>query len=564
MPARSFPFAQTLLRFVTLLESQEMAHLRNGLNGLYRILFVIIFVSMLANAQVNVPTWHNDNSRTGQNLSETTLTPANVNTSQFGKLASLSVDGQVFAQPLYMPNVTIPNQGVHNVVYVATENDSVYAFDASANPATPLWQAAFANPSQGITAVPCADTGTCVIDPTYGITGTPVIDPASLTLYVVAFTKESGSYFQRLHALDLGSGAEKFGGPVVIKASVLGFGSGNVNGVVTFTPITQSQRPALLLSNGVVYISWASFGDLNVFHGWLMGYNATTLAQVSVWNDTPNGSDGGIWMSAGGPATDANGSIFLITGNGTLAPPYSSFQSGGFGDSFVKLSTTNGLAVADYFAPYNQTVLSDMDLDLGSGAALIPPTQGGPYPDEVIGGSKAGTIYVVNRDNMGHYNPYTNLTIQTIEGSVGGYYGGAAYWNNNVYLGGQADFLSMYSLTDGLLSTSPTHQSPSMYALGTTPSVSASGLTNAIVWAVERGASAGKPAVLHAYDATDISTELYNSSMNTKRDGLGGGTRFSVPTIANGMVYVGTSKTLAIFGLLPGINAVQPGTPNRF
>jgi hypothetical protein len=526
-----------------------------------RICWVVLGLAWLginspaAYSQVPVLTWHNDNSRTGQNLSETTLTTGNVNSTQFGKLATLAVDGQVFAQPLFVPNVAIANQGTHNVVYVATENDSVYAFDASGTPATPLWQSVFSDPGQGVTAVPCADVGTCVIDPTYGITGTPVIDSNSQTLYVVAFTKENGSYYQRLHALDLTSGAEKFGGPMLIQASVPGRGSGSVNGTVAFQPLIQNQRSALLLSNEVVYIAWASFGDLNDYHGWLMGYNAQTLARNSVWNDTPNGSDGGIWMGAGGPSADAAGNVFLVTGNGTLGPSLTLTQPEGFGDSFVKLTTTGGLAVADYFTPFNEAILAEMDLDLGSEAGLIPPAQGGPFPDEIIGAGKQGTIYVVNRDSMGKYNPNANLVVQTITGSSSGYYGGAAYWNGSVYIGGQNDFLDMYSLTNGLLSSSPTHQSPSSFALGTTPSISANGTSNGIVWAIERALAPGKPAILHAYDATNVSTELYNSGQNATRDQLSAGCRFSVPTIANGKVYVGTGKNLAVFGPLTASRA---------
>ncbi len=520
--------------------------------------------SLAAHSQVEVLTWHNDNSRTGQNLSETTLTTSNVNTTQFGKLATLAVDGQVFAQPLFVSNVAIVNQGTHNVVYVATENDSVYAFDANGTPATPLWQSAFTDPGQGITAVPCGDVGTCSIDPTYGITGTPVIDDTTLTLYVVAFTKENGNYFQRLHALDLTSGAEKFGGPMVIQASVPGRGTGSVNGTVTFQPLIQNQRSALLLSDAVVYIAWASFGDLNNYHGWLMGYNAQTLVRSSVWNDTPNGADGGIWMGGGGPSADGNGNIFLVTGNGTLGPSLTLAQTDGFGDSFVKLTTTSGLAVADYFTPFNEVILAEMDLDLGSDAGLIPPTQGGLFPDEIIGAGKQGAIYVVNRDNMGKYNPNADLVVQTVTGSSGGYYGGAAYWNGNVYFGGQSDFLSMYSLSNGLLSTSPTHQSPSSFALGTTPSISANETSNGIAWAIERALAPGKPAVLHAYDATNVSTELYNSGQNPTRDQLTAGTRFSVPTIANGKVYVGTGKSLAIFGPLTGSHALRQNITGKF
>jgi hypothetical protein len=252
---------------------------------------MLVLFSPAAQAQ-SVLTWHNDNSRTGQNLNETILTLTNVNSTHFGKKFTRSVDGQVYAQPLYVPSVIVPGKGTHNVVHVATENDSVYAFDANGAPTTPLWHRNFTNPGKGITAVPCGDTPKCVVGPVVGITGTPVIDGTSKTLYVVVFTKESGSYFQRLHAVDITTGAEKFGGPVVIQASVPGTGAGSVGGTITFDPLIQHQRPALLLLNGVVYLGWASFGDFDNYHGWVLGYQAATLARVAVFNDTPNGSQG--------------------------------------------------------------------------------------------------------------------------------------------------------------------------------------------------------------------------------------------------------------------------------
>ena len=358
---------------------------------------MLVLFSSAAPAQ-SVLTWHNDNSRTGQNLRETILTPANVNSTQFGKKFTRPLDGQTFAQPLYVPNVSIPGQGTHNVVYVATENDSVYAFDADGTPTRPLWQRDFTNSAQGITAVPCADIPACPVGPVAGITGTPVIGSASKTLYVVAFTKENGSYFQRLHALDITTGAEKFGGPVVIQASVQGTGAGSVGGTIAFDPLIQNQRPALLLAKGVVYIGWASFGDRDNYHGWVLGYAASTLQQVAVFNDTPNGSQGGIWQGGGGLAAGPCGNIFLQTGNGT----FDANTIGGvdYGDSFLKLSATGGLSVLDYFTPDNQATLDSLDLDLGSGAGLIPPKQSGAFPNEIISAGKQGIIYVVNRDHM--------------------------------------------------------------------------------------------------------------------------------------------------------------------
>jgi hypothetical protein len=451
-------------------------------------------------------------------------------------------------QPLYVPNVSVPGKGTRNVVYVVTENDSVYAFDANGSPAVPLWQRSFASPAEGITAVPCADLmpECAFFKPVVGITGTPVIDPTSKTLYVVAMTIENGTYFQRLHALDITTGAEKFRGPVVIKASVPGTGGGSVGGVITFDPFVQNQRPALLLLNGVVYISWSSWADnyASRYHGWVTGYAASTLAQVAVFNDTPNGRQGGIWQCGGGPSAPPGGNhIFLQTGNGTFDA-----NTGGvdYGDSFLKLSTTGGLSVSDYFTPDDQSTLDSEDLDLGIGAGLIPPEPASGKYAEIISAGKLSTIYVINRNGMGKFNPTRNNAIQTVTGSINGYRSSPAYFNNAVYYSGQSDFLSRYSLADGLLSTSPVSLSPTKYAVGSTPSISANGSTNGIVWAIDSFSTAGN---LHAYDASDVSKELYKSSQNPKRDTLPP-SHFAVPTIANGRVYVGTFNGLVVYGLL--------------
>ena len=496
----------------------------------------------------NVLTWHNDNFRTGQNLKETTLTLANVNSTQFGLKFKLSVDGHIFTQPLYVGSVSILGQGVHNVVYVGTENDSVYAFDADGSPTTPLWHTSFTGTE--VVAVPCGDTGTCEISPTIGITGTPVIDGTDKTLYVVAFTKESGTYYQRLHALDITSGAEKFGGPIVIQASVAGTGAGSVSGTLDFTPLHQNQRSALLLSNGVVYIAWASFGDLGEYHGWVMGYDAKTLVQKSVFNDTPNGSKGGIWQSGGGLSADSSGNVYLITGNGTF-----DVNTGGvdYGDSFLRMTST--LSVTDYFTPDNQLKLDDDDLDLGSSAGLILPKQSGSYPDEITGADKQGTIYLVDRDNMGKFHSGSNNVIQTITGAAEGYFSSPAYFDNAVYYSGRGDYLDRYTLTKGALSKTPTSKSPTTLAAGGTPSISANGSANGIVWVVDAKSTKGTTAVLHAYKASKVSNVLYNSQQNATRDTLGRGIRFSVPTVANGKVYVGSKSgstdSLYIYGLLP-------------
>ncbi len=521
-----------------------------------------------APANTAVTTYHNDNLRTGQNPNETILTTSNVTSSQFGKLVTYPVDGQVYGQPLFLPNVTI-NGSTHNVVYVATENDSVYAFDADQTTATaPLWKTSFLT-SSSVTPVPSGDVFTRYtnydISPKIGITSTPVIDPSTNTLYVVAMTKENGSqYVQRLHALDVTTGLEKPGSPTVIQASITGTGYDNSGGKITFNSKTEDQRAALLLVNGVVYISWSSFGDTDPYHGWLIGYSYTNSAlhQVAVYNDSANGSEGGIWMSGSGPSADSSGNIYMLTANGTF-----DLNTGGpdSGDSFLKLSTQNGLSVADYFTPFNQSCLSASDTDLGSGGALLLPDQTNTtYPHLVIGAGKEGRIYVVNRDNMGHYTQEANLncgstnqtTIDKVPqelspGAIGGLYGSPVYWASTsskwVYFGGNDDTLKAFQLTNDTLSSSPTSRTPESFNYpGVTPSISSNGTASGtgIVWVVGppnsctgNGCNPGGPGTLRAYDATNLSNELYNSGQNSSRDQLDSYTKFSVPTIANGKVF---------------------------
>ena len=487
-----------------------------------------------------VLTWHNDTERTGRNLQETILTPTNVNPTQFGKKFSVTVDDQIIAQPLYAANLAIPNQGTHNVVWVATENDSVYAFDAD-NAGPPLWQVSLGP------AVPCSDFGgTCAELNTVGITGTPVVDPTTQTLYVDAFTKENGNYIHRLHALDCLTGAEKFGGPVVLQGSVPGTGAGSVGGILTFDPFWQNTRPALLLVNGVVYISAATLHYGN-FHGWILGYDAKTLAQVAVFNATPNAMRGGFWGSGAGPAADPGGNvIYALSADGTFDA-----NTGGvdYGDSFLKLGTKAGLSVLDYFTPSDQATLDSEDYDLGAGGLVILPKEAGGSQPELIGSGKEGVIYVVNANNMGKFNPNSNNILQTLTGSAnicGGGAGTPAYFNHAVYYSGCNDTLKMFSVTNGLLSTTPVSQSTTLFQIGATPSISANGSTNGIVWIIK---SLGTGSALCAYDASDVSKFLYQSNQNIARDALGF-THFAVPTVAKGKVYIGTYNSLVVYGLL--------------
>jgi hypothetical protein len=493
-------------------------------------------------------THRNDNARTGQNLQEVILTPANVKPTSFGQLFSYPVDGQVYAQPLYMPNVTIGGR-LHNVVFVATAHDSVYAFDADNPGNTPLWQTSFINPAAGVTSVPSSDFPCSEIAPELGIISTPVIDPASGTLYVVAFTKENGTFLYRLHALSVNTGAEVGTGHVVIQASVPGTGDGNDGqGNVRFNAFQHKQRAALLLSNGMVYIAFAANCDTPPFHGWLLGYNATSLALLATFNDTPNGSDGGIWN--GGPTADTNGNVFVITGNGT----FDGRANNDWGDSFLKLAG-GALTVLDFFTPFNQADLQAADLDPGSAAPVLLPDQPVGPPHLLVSAGKEGRIYLVNRDNMGQFHAGSDSQIvQEVTGQLafdptwGSNGSTPAYFNNTIYFAANKDVLKAFSLVNGLLSTSPVAQGPAPFGfLGAQLTTSANGSDNGIVWALENN----NPAVLHAYSAANVANELYNSNMNPARDMLQQGDHFAVPTVANGKVYVGTVDRVSVFGQLP-------------
>lgn len=514
-----------------------------------------LVLTIAAAAQGAVTTQHNDNLRTGQNLNETNLTPALVSSGQFGKLFSQTVDGLVYAQPLYVPNVYIPGKGIHNVVYVASEHDSVYAWDADSNTganSTPLWQSSFINPSQGITTISSNDVN-CPdgVIPEIGITSTPVIDVTTNTIYVLVETKENGSFFHRLHALDITTGAEKFGGPTVIAGSVPGTGAGSSGGILTFDPLMHLNRPGLLLTNGGdVFMAWASNCDNPPFHGWIMSYSKTTLQQTGIWATTPNGSGGGTWMSGGGMATDGSDSVYLATGNG-------SFDISGtpvdFGDSVIRMTLGDaGVEVADYFTPYNQGNLNSGDVDVASGGPLLLPDQPGPHAKELIQVGKEGSIYVIDRTSMGHYNPQNNTQIvQNLTGQVGGMYGTPAYWDGNVYFGASYDALKAFSLTNGTLSPTPTSSSTLTFTYpGATPSISASGNNDAILWILQTDTQNNGNEVLRAYDATNLATELYDSNQNLSRDNPGGAVKYAVPTIINGKVYAGSASAISVYGNL--------------
>ena len=507
-------------------------------------------------------TYHNDNLRTGQNLNETTLTLSNVNQYQFGKLLSYPLDGMAYASPLYVASVNIPGKGFHNVVYVATENDSVYAFDADGLSASPLWQVSFLK--SGVTTVPCSDTGECGdILTQIGITSTPVIDSTSGTIYVVAATKEGAStWVQRLHALDITTGAEKFGGPVVLQGSVTGTGTGSSGGKVPFDSLRENQRPGLLLSNGVVYLAFGSHGDNSPWHGWVLGYNATSLQQQTLqYNATANGNGGGIWQGGGGLATDATGDIYFVTSNGDFDA-----NSGGvdYGDTVEKLSPSG--TVVDYFTPHDQQNMSANNLDLGAGGPVMlvdQPT--GSYPHLLITAGKNGTIYVVNRDNMGKYNANNdNQIVQSLPGVLpngsaeSGNFSTPVFFNSYVYFGAINDTIKAFQLTNGLLAATPASQTATLYQVrGASFALSANGSSNGILWALQNNGSSantdnvGNPGVLFAYDANNLGTELYDTTQAGSRDTLDLASKFSIPLVANGKVFVAGQTQLTVFGLLP-------------
>jgi hypothetical protein len=521
----------------------------NNLNS-YSIIAILAF-GLAAKAQMTTSQY--DNARTGAYLNETILTPRNVNPQQFGKLFTLKVDGDIYAQPLFLAGVQIPGKGKHDLLLIATEHDSVYAFDAYGNPSTPLWRVNLLK--DGATTIPARDVQCPFIAPEIGITSTPVIDAKSGTIYILARTKKEhalspNEYHQQLHSLDITTGAEKLSGPVEIQATAHGRGAGSTNGSLAFDPLRENPRAALLLSKGIVYLSWASSCDVGPYHGWIMAYDASTLKQKAVLNTSPDADDSGIWASNTGPATDKDGNIFVATGNGHFDA-----AKGGrdYGDTLLKLNFDGrSIKPADYFAPFNVDKLDSTDGDLGSGGPVLLPDQPGPHPHLAIIGGKEPLLYVVDRDHLGRYQAASNShAVQTIP-TKGGIYGSMAYWNHNVYLLSNRDSLRAFAVKDGKL----TFEAASTYQLedhSATPTVSANGNKDGIVWVLSSKGwnSPDRTAVLHASDASDVSHELYNSNQNAPRDAAGYALRFNIPTIANGHVYVGTKREVDVYGLLP-------------
>jgi hypothetical protein len=510
---------------------------------------------LTVNPATDVLSYHNDAARTGQDLTETILTTSNVNSAQFGKLGFYPLDGSIDAQPLYASNVATPTMGTHNLLIVGTENDSVYAFDADSG--ATIWQVTVLKAGE----TP-SDDPSGAGNPVIGVNATPVIDrniAPNGAVYLVAASKDgAGSYHQRLHALDLALGTELFGGPTEIQATYPGTGDESDGTNVIFDPRQYRERCALLLVHGVIYTTWASHYDTRPYTGWIIGYSESTLAQTSVLNVTPNGSSGAIWMSGAGPAADSAGNIYFLDGNGVFDSTLNSsgFPSDGdYGNAFIKLSTqANQLAVADYFETHDGIQQSSVDTDLGSGGAMILPDLddgSGHTMHLAIGAGKDGNLYVVSRDSMGKYDPDNDNIYQELVGVLpGGVWAMPAYFNNTVYYGPEGSTILAFTIANAKLSSTSTAQTTNKFPYpGATPSISANGTNNGIVWALEDST----PAVLHAYDAGTLS-ELYNSNQAPgDRDRFSDGfpaIRYMTPTIANGKVFQGASNGVAVFGLL--------------
>jgi len=509
-------------------------------------------------------TYHADRFRSGVNLQEFALTKSTVKSSTFGKVFKRVVDGQIYAQPLYVANLTIAG-AKHNVVFVATEHSSVYAFEADGRTTAPFWKRSFINPSAGITTI--SKPANALISPEISISSTPVIDISTSTLYVAVSTNENGSIVHRLHALSLTTGAEKFGGPIKIQGSVPGtYPALSVNGRVPFVPKQHLQRPALLLLNGNVYIAYGSNGDQLPYNGWLFAFSAQgtgVLHQVAVFCTSPDKGASAIWQSGDGPAADPSGNIYLATGNGAF-----DLNTGGrdAGNTVLKLALQSGALVRlDYFTPFNTADLTTNDLDLGAAGPILPPTQAGAAaPNLVIVGGKDGKIYSINRSNMGKFNSATNNDVQTLTlgnpEPTNGLFATPAALGTSIYFGEVNEPLERFIFSNGLLSTAPAAQTSTVFLYpGTSPMISSNG-SSSILWALDLHAYVGGtpdgtvntpgPAVLHAYDGSTLQ-ELYNSAQAGTRDTAGKALKFTSPTVANGHVYVGAANELDVYGLLP-------------
>jgi hypothetical protein len=527
-------------------------------------------------------TYHYDNARDGANTNEVVLTPANVNTNSFMRLFTYAVDAEVYAQPLYMANVSITGQGTHDVLFAATENNSVYAFDADSNAGTNgglLWHINLGT----------AATSTLfgvryhhnVLNPLIGITGTSVIDPVAGILYVDVFTTpvpDTTNGIHYLHALNISNGADLPYSPVVVAASVPGAGVDSSNGVVTFNANQEDSRPGLTLAGGMLFVGFGSFGDTDPFHGWVIGFNATNLRQLPQFTfaSTPNAKtnafgvnagEGALWGGGAGLCVDTYTNLYFEIGNGSFS---ANTDGGDYGDSFVKLSTTNQFVTADYFAPSNQASMAANDQDLGSGGPMLLPDSAGSaaHPHLIIGAGKEGTLYLVDRDNMGHFSAATNNIVQTAKSAIGGSFGTPAYFNHWIYYQGVGDVMKAFSITNGVMSASPVSKSKvTLGSLGYAPAISANGTSNAIAWVIDASAyqqgannnssdTSSGAAVLRAFNATNLSVQLYNSSVKAS-DKAPGTVKYPAPAVADGKVFVAGDFGVAVYGLATVLPAMS-------
>jgi hypothetical protein len=538
-----------------------------------------------AASALNVTTYHNDNSRTGQNLHETILTRANVNPSSFGKIAALPVDGVVYAQPLYVQNVKVSGT-VHNLLFVETEHDSVYAFDETTLSTTPVWSRSFLGDADlactDCTSLSYLNTEAPNIYPEIGITATPVIDMSNGIMYVIATTIESGVTYQKIHGLYIDSGKEIPGSPVIVEPTLPGSGDGastDSPSVISFNAVRQMSRAALTLNNGMVFAAFSSYNDQEPSHGWVVAFSANNLTAMGAWMSTPNSGDGNIWMSGDGPVVDSSGNLYLATANGDA----SLLTPADRNDSVVNLSVSSAgaLTLTDYFQPYNYVALAEGDVEMGSGGVMALPDQAGPYPHLLLAGGKQGTIYLLNRDNLGQNILDTNASatsdtqiVQEITGILpggknygAGIYSTPAYFNGSVFYCGAADYLRSFPVVNGQLDTASMQvANEKVVREGSTPSISANGTENGIVWTADASAYTyswsypniniltNGPSVLRAYSTDDLSAPLYESSGQTA-DAAGDATKFAVPTVADGKVFLGTQTEISVYGLKSASNS---------
>jgi hypothetical protein len=514
------------------------------------LVFAGLLCASAAQAQ-DVLTYHNNNARTGLNSKETILTTTNVNSSSFGKLFTLSVDGKVDAQPLYLSSVAVTGKGTHNLVIVATEHDSLYAFDADTG--AQMWHTRTLKTGEN----PSDSRGCSQVSPEIGITSTPAINrPAGSngTIYAVSMSKDgSANYHQRLHAIDAASGSELNNGPVEITAKYPGTGDNSSNGFVVFDPAQYKERSGIVFANGSIYLAWASHCDFRPYTGWIMAYKASNLTQTSVLNVTPNGNEGAMWGAGGGTAADGSGNLFILDGNGFFDTALNSSgfpNEGDFGNGFLKVTTAGGLAVADYFEMSNEQQENDTDTDLGSGGVFLlsVKTTTGVTKNLAIGAGKDSNIYVVDRTSMGKFNAGDSKIYQEIDGVLpGGEWAMGANFSSRVFFGPVGQPIMAFQFTNAKLGSVAVAKTSNSFAYpGTTPSISSNGNLNPIVWAAENTST----AVLHAYDAKNLH-ELYNSNQASGgRDHFGTGNKFITPMITNGKVYVGTTNGVGVFGLL--------------